>query len=184
MKIILASSSPRRKALLKKLGLKFQIIPSKIKERLPKTSKNPKELAAKIALLKAKEVAKKIKSGIIIGADTIVVLNKRIIGKPKDYKDALRILSILSGTTQYVITGIAIIDAQTKKTKIAAVSTKVKMKKMTPEQISYFAKKHIDKAGAYAVQEKGDLFIEQIEGSFSNVVGLPVEKLKQILKKF
>lgn len=184
MDIILASRSPRRKKLLKSLGLKFRIIPSKIKERLPQTTKHPKKLAAKIALLKAKDVAKRIGSGLVIGADTIVVLNKKVIGKPKNYTDARRILNMLSGATQYVITGIAVIDVRTKKIKTAAVSSKVKMKKMTPQQVSTFARKHMDKAGAYAVQEKGDLFIEEIEGSFSNVVGLPVEKLKQILSDF
>ena len=182
MRVILASASPRRKELFKRLGVPFEVLPSRIKETLPKYSDNPKNLAKKIALLKAKAVAKKIKGGLVVGADTIVVLNKKIIGKPKNLTDAKQILSQLSGSTHYVITGIAIIDTARNKTRTCAVSTKVKMKKMTQKQIGYFAKKHLDKAGAYAVQEEGDEFIQDLEGSFSNVVGLPLEKLQKIFK--
>jgi len=196
MQVILASASPRRRQLFKKLGLPFKVVPSRVREKLPKTTKNPKKLVQKLALLKARAVANPasaysdtnlsrggVKDALIIAADTIVVLKDKVIGKPKNLPHAKEILRQLSGETQYVITGIAIINTSTNKVRTAAVSTKVKMKKMTQKQIDCFAKKHLDKAGAYAVQEKGDEFIESIEGSFSNVVGLPLEKLKSLLGK-
>ena len=181
--IILASRSPRRKKLLKELGLKFKVIPSNIEEKLPKKTRSPKCLAKTLALKKALDVAGKLKEGLVIGADTIVVCRGEIIGKPKNYEDATRILQKLSSSRHCVITGVALVDAKTKRKTTFAESSRVKMKKMTPVQISYFAKKHLDKAGAYAVQENGDEFIEDIEGSFSNVVGLPIEKLAKLLKE-
>ena len=179
--IILASRSPRRKKLLKQLGIKFRVIPSNIKEALPKTTRFPKKLAKALALKKAIDVAKKAKQGLVIGADTLVVCKGGVVGKPKSYKDAIRILKTLSNTRHCVITGVALVNAKTKKKTTFAQLSRVTMKKMTPAQISYFAKKHLDKAGAYAVQENGDEFIEDIEGSFSNVVGLPIEKLAKLL---
>ncbi|MFH1406875.1 MAG: Maf family protein [Candidatus Omnitrophota bacterium] len=158
-------------------------MPSNIKEHLPQKTRSPKRLAKNLALKKALDVAGKLKSGLVIGADTIVVCKNEIIGKPKNYEDAKRILRKLSSSRHYVITGVALVNAKTKKKITFAEQTKVKMKKMTPGQISYFAKKHLDKAGAYALQEQGDEFIESIEGSFSNVVGLPVEKLKWFLNR-
>ncbi len=182
-KIILASASPRRKKLLKKLGITFKIMPSNIEEKMPK-SISPEKLAKKLAYKKAKAVADKIKDGLVIGADTIVIVKGRIIGKPSSYQDAKRILRLLSGTTHKVITALAIIDAKTNKKLMGHETTTVKIRKIEKEEIERFARLHFDKAGSYAAQEDNDALIEKIKGDFNNVVGLPIKKLKKMLKKF
>ncbi|PIU51007.1 septum formation protein Maf [Candidatus Desantisbacteria bacterium CG07_land_8_20_14_0_80_39_15] len=179
--MILASQSPRRRKILKELGLKFKVIPSNIEEESGAYFSQAR--LKKLAISKVENVARRFKNGVVIGADTVVVLRNKIYGKPKDIEDAKRILLDLSGTTQYVWTAIAIKDIQSGKTIVRTVKSKVKMKKLTPAQIDMLASKNLDKAGAYAVQED-DQFIESIEGSFTNVVGFPVEILKQMLGKF
>lgn len=181
--LTLASASPRRKKLLKSLGLKFKAIASNIDEDRIK-AKSPIAFAKKAALLKALLIAKKIKKALIIGCDTIVVLRGKILGKPKDFEDAKKMLASLSGSTHYVLTAIALVDAKTKQSVVEVEKTKLRMKKLTDKQIERFAKKHLDKAGSYAIQENGDEFISFIEGSFSNAVGLPVERLKKMLDRF
>ena len=182
-KIILASESPRRKKILKEMGLKFRIVPSRTEESIGRrfSQKNLKKLALK----KAKSVAKKFKSGIVIGADTVVVLKGKIYGKPKDLNGAKKMLGILSGTTQYVWTAIAVVDAASGKSALKAVRSKVVMKKLKPGEIKMLAAKNLDKAGAYAAQDAyADHYIERIEGSFTNVVGFPVEALTHLLARF
>jgi septum formation protein len=180
--VILASVSPRRIGLLKQCGLKFRVFPSHIKENT--THKNPINIVKDLALQKAGHVAKKFSKGIIIGADTIVVYKKKIIGKPKSTKDAGRILSMLNGTFHRVYTGIAVIDAQSGKVRSACEVSRVKMRKLSAEEIKGFSGKHMDKAGAYAVQEKDDAFVDHIDGDYYNVVGLPLKKLAGLLKNF
>jgi len=180
-KIILASASPRRKQILRKLGLKFRVMPSRIKENIGHRFSLIK--LKRLALEKALSAAKKFKSGIVIGADTVVVLKGKVYGKPKDLNGAKKMLGILSGTAQYVWTAVSVVDAATKKTAITTVRSKVVMKKLKPKEIDMLAAKNLDKAGAYAAQDD-DRYIERIEGSFTNVVGFPVEALKQLLKKF
>ncbi len=182
-KIILASASPRRRKLLKKLGIKFRVIPSNIEEKIAEKF-SPAIFAKKLAYEKAKTVADKIKDGLVIGADTIVVVKGKIIGKPASYQDAKRMLRLLSGTTHKVITALAIIDAKTNKKLIDYETTTVKIRKIEKGEIERFAHLHPDKAGSYAAQEDNDALIERVEGDFSNVVGLPVEKLKKMLEKF
>jgi septum formation protein len=181
-KIILASASPRREQLLREMGLVFTIKPSRLKEKVyPRLT--PAQLVKKLALLKALKVAKQIKRGIIIGADTIVVRCGEILGKPRNPKHAREILGKLSGSYHYVFTGLALIEQPGGKTLVAAEKTRVKMKKLSPADINYHAGRHLDKAGGYAVQEEKDAFVEQINGCYYNVVGLPVELLKKMLKK-
>ena len=180
--VILASVSPRRIELLKQCGLKFEVIPSHIKENT--LHKNPANIVKDLALQKAMHVAKKFSKGIVIGADTIVVYKKKIIGKPKNTKDAGRILSMLNGTFHRVYTGIAVIDAQSGTLKAACEVSRVKMRKLTADEIKGFSGKHMDKAGAYAVQEKDDAFVDYIVGDYYNVVGLPLKKLAELLKGF
>lgn len=182
-KIILASASPRRRTLLKRLGLKFRVMPSNIDEKID-LDIPPVKLAIKLALEKAKTVADKIKEGIVIGADTIVVVRGKLIGKPTSYQDAKRILRLLSGTTHKVITAITIINSKTNKKLIDYETTTVKIRKIKKDEIERFARLHPDKAGSYAAQEDNDTLIEKVEGDFSNMVGLPVEKLKRMLRKF
>jgi len=180
MEIILASQSPRRKEILKNMGLKFKVCPSRINEDMGARFSVAK--LKNLAIKKAKQVAKKFKKGLVIGADTVVVLKGKIYGKPKNIKDAKRILGDLSGTTQFVWTAVAMFDIETGKSKVKAQSSKVKMKKLSPKDIDRLAAKNLDKAGAYAVQED-DEFIEKIEGSFTNVVGFPMETIKEMFGK-
>lgn len=182
MEIILASASPRRQKLLKAWGVRFRILPSNIRERT--NFKKPSEIVKDLAYKKAFSVAGKLKEGIVIGADTIVVLKGEIIGKPKDPKDAERILSGLNGGCHRVYSGISVIDASSGRSKTAFAVSRVKMRRLSKSEIERFSHKHLDKAGAYAVQEKGDAFVESIEGDYFNVVGLPYIKLKQVLASF
>lgn len=182
VKLILASASPRRRDLLKNEGIKFKVVPSMVSEDY--RSKKPANIVKELALKKAVSVASRLKSGIVIGADTIVVLKGEIIGKPKDKADAARILGMLSGTYHKVYSGVAVVDAMSGKKIVDYEASRVKMRRLSRKEIARFAVKHLDKAGAYAVQEKGDAFVEKIEGDYFNVVGLPVRKLKCMLSKF
>ncbi len=185
MKLILASQSPWRAQLLKEAGYKFKIIPSAYTENNLQ-NKDPRELVKEHALNKARSVAGKLSKGLVLGADTLVVIENRILGKPKSAKEAREILNMLNNNSHKVITAIALIDAKTKKELIDFDSTKLKFRKLTSEEIeSYVAEGRLyGYAGAYAIQEMGKNWVKKIEGSYSNVVGLPMEKLKEMLKQF
>lgn len=185
MRIILASTSPRRLELLRGLGLKVKVVSSRVKES-KFSIKNPEKLVKTLALIKAQEVARRTKDGLVIGADTVVVLKGKILGKPKDSKEAKSMLRKLSGRTHEVLTGLAVIDASSGKTIGDFVRTGVKFRKLTDKEIANYvtSDKPFDKAGAYAIQEKAGLFIEKIDGCYFNVVGLPLARLTEILKKF
>ena len=141
--------------------------------------------AERNAVLKAQAAARKC-DGFIIAADTIVATRFGIVGKPRSIRDAVRILSRLSGTRHRVITGLCLLDTATGRTKIASEVTYVKMRKMTPEEIQAYVDsgEALSKAGAYAIQETGDRYVEKVEGSLTNVVGLPVELLTKMLRQF
>lgn len=184
--IILASASPRRSLLLKQWGIPFRVLPSDIDEESLNLSGTPWEKAEKLALAKAKSVAIKIENGLVLGADTIVVLDNTIFGKPKDNHDAYNMLESLSGKYHEVITGVAIVNAANDFHKTAHEKTKVFFTPVTDTDI----RRYIDtgeprgKAGAYAIQGKGALFIEKIEGCYTNVVGLPLVLINKLLKEF
>lgn len=183
--IILASGSPRRIEFLTQLGLKFSIEPSNLDEtNLIDENLPPEENAKKIALEKAKSVAKNKKEGIVIGADTIVVLGKEILGKPENKKSAIKMLKKLSGTTHRVITGLALINIK-GKTLVDSVTTFVTMRRMNNKEIEEYINtdEPLDAAGSYKIQEKGDKFITKIEGDYENVIGLPLTKFKEMLQK-
>jgi septum formation protein len=184
-KIILASKSPRRAQLLHQVGLSFKIVPSHIDES-NFHSTNPVQTARKIAVAKARSVALKYRSGIIIGADTIVVINRKILGKPIDKQDARNLLSNLSGKTHRVITGIAVLDARTNCIKQGHSITAVTFRKLTLKEIEEYIDTGdpFDKAGSYGIQGKGALFVERITGDYFNVVGLPLVLLFRLLKSF
>jgi septum formation protein len=179
---VLASSSPRRRELLSRLGLPFEVIPSDVAEDQDKTLA-PVELAVGLATDKARSVAARLKDGLVIGADTIVVLDGEIMGKPKDEEEAFSMLSRLSGARHSVITGIAIVDIDNGKEHKDAEITQVSMHPISEGRIRDYIsrRKPFDKAGAYAVQETSDSFISKVEGSYTNVMGLPMEKLKEML---
>jgi len=174
-KIILASASPRRISLLKEWGLKFEIVPSCADE-------NTDLVKPSLALRKGLSVAKSREDALIISADTIVVLNGKIVGKPKDKKDSEKILKELNGSLHKVYTGVAIIGA--KKQTVFYDVAGVKMKKLPERELKRLFGKHMDKAGAYAVQDKDDAFADKIYGDYYTVVGLPYFKLKKELKRF
>ncbi len=183
--IILASASPRRKKLLNLLGLEFKIVPSDITEKLNPRLK-PKRQTEILSLQKTQSIAGKYKNALIIGADTLVAVDDEVIGKPKDIKDAKRILNKLSGRAHSAITGFTIIDTSTKKTVTKSVVTKIWFKKLSDREIKNYIEKEkpFDNAGAYMIQEKGSVLVEKIEGDYFNVVGLPLHRLAEELKKF
>ena len=184
-RLVLASSSPRRSELLKQLGIRFDVIPAVAAEVSPKHL-SPHEVCQVNAHRKARAIARHQPEALVIGADTVVALGTTIFGKPKDTTDAQRMLRALSGKTHEVITGVALMELATQRERLFAVSTTVVFRKLSSAQINeYVAKVHtLDKAGAYAIQEHGEMIVEKINGSFSNVVGLPLERLEKELREW
>jgi septum formation protein len=181
--LILASASPRRAELLRQLKLKFQIVPSAAAEILDEQL-SPLELCQINAHRKARVVAKKHPDSLVLGADTLVFLGGEIMGKPASRADAERMLTRLQGRTHQVVTGISLIHLRAHQERIFAVSTEVSFHPLDAWQIrDYLAKVNpLDKAGAYAIQEHGEKIISEISGSYSNVVGLPLERLREELQ--
>ena len=178
-KYILASKSQRRKQLLKQIGLNFTSVESKVTE-LEEEDHNPIDLIKYNSLNKSRTVAFNYSNGIVIGADTIVVLDKQIINKPKDSKDAVKILKNLSNKKHFVYTGINIIDTKTGNEIFDYEKTIVYFRKLHDDEINFYVKNHkpLDKAGAYGIQDDfGCLFIEKITGDYYNIMGLPLAKL-------
>ncbi|MCM8811452.1 MAG: Maf family protein [Candidatus Omnitrophica bacterium] len=180
--MILASASPRRKRLLREHGIRFRAVASRIPEPPPKAGEDPVSYAKKLAFAKALAVAGKTGKGWVLGADTVVVLGRKIYGKPASVGEARRILKKLQGTTHRVITAVALVNAASGKRKVGHAVSRVTMRPLSTLQISRYAKKHPDKAGAYAVQEKMDPVVVRIRGSYTNVVGLPMELVKRMIK--
>lgn len=181
--IILASISPRRSVLLRQLGLPFEVQPSRAPEV---TSGRPEEAAVASSKAKARDVADRRKRGIIIAADTIVVLGSEVLGKPKDAAQAQEMLGRLSGRWHEVVTGITVIEAPEGKTVSGYERTRVLVRGLTEEEIAGYVAtgEPLDKAGAYGAQGLGAVIVERIEGDYFNVVGLPVAKLAMILAEF
>lgn len=186
-KLILASASPRRKKLLKQIGLEFEILPSNIEEKLNPRLK-PLHQVESLSLQKAQATAamKEAKDSIVLAADSMVAIEDEIMGKPKDEKDAKRMLKKLSGKVHSVVTGFTLIDTTTKKTVTGSAETKVWFKSLSAQEITSYVKKEkpFDKAGAYGVQELSAIFVEKIEGDYPAAVGLPLFALAKELKKF
>ncbi|MCK9266880.1 23S rRNA (uracil(1939)-C(5))-methyltransferase RlmD [bacterium] len=185
MKIILASSSPRRKKLFAKVVPDFDIVHPEINEEQI-IEKDPVFFAIQAAVLKSKKVGEQHPNDTIVAADTVVSLENNILGKPKDYNDAKGMLKMLSGSTHKVITGIAIYKHNEDKLITGYELTYIKFKSLKEEDIKKYLDKndYMDKAGSYAIQEVGDAFVEKIEGDYENVVGLPVKKIKKLLNRF
>lgn len=184
-KIILGSSSPRRADILKKLKLDFEIIPSSYVEPHDQTDFSY-AYVEDLAYNKALNVAKSINyPATIIGADTIVVIDNKILGKPKDKQEAFNMLNLLSGKTHFVVTSIAVIDSKTMTSEIKSTTTYVTFEKLTQEQINYYIDtyKPFDKAGSYGIQEMPKGYIKEVEGCLDNVIGLPTETLLELLNK-
>lgn len=186
MKIILASKSPRRKELMDMLNLKYEVIVSKADETLEKGI-SIEEQAKRLSYIKARTVFDEtIGDRIVIGSDTMVIKDNKIYGKPKDEKDAFKILKELNGSKHQVITGLAILVEKDGKYEeyLDYDITQVHFKNMTDTEIKNWIStgKAMDKAGAYAIQGEFAVFIEKINGNYSTVVGLPIHKVYDILK--
>lgn len=182
-KVILASASPRRNELLKLIFDEFSVIPSKAEEIIPENIPHS-EVPQYLAMLKAKDIAQNNRDSLVIGADTIVLLNGKILGKPKNYDEAYSMLNSLSGNTHTVITGCAIIKGS--KTLSFSTSTTVEFFPLSQREIEEYilSNEPFDKAGGYGIQGKGSLFVKKIDGDYFNVVGLPIALLKRSLKHF
>jgi len=182
--IYLASKSQRRREFFKAAGIPFKVVSSNFKEKF--FPGGVRQTVIKNAIGKAKCAQVHAKSGVVLGADTLVYSKGKLLGKPKNKSAAFRMLKSLAGTRHYVYTGIALFNLETKKWKKACVKSTIVMKKMSDDQVRHYLSKvnPLDKAGAYAIQEHGDKLIKRIEGSYTNVVGLPMEKLKELLKTF
>lgn len=190
MRVVLASASPRRKELLQRAGIAFEVLPATGEEII--TGENPPEVVMELAFKKAKEVAGKLaaKDGeelLILGADTVVTYDGAVLGKPRDEADAVRMLSVLSGSTHSVFTGVALIYQArgTERVLNFYQETRVTMYPMSPEEIQAYVRsgEPMDKAGAYGIQGRGAVFIEKIAGDYNNVVGLPMARVYQEMKK-
>ncbi len=183
--LILASRSPRRRELLEQIGLVFSVDAPDLDEAV-RPGEEAEAYALRVAREKAAVAADRAGRGIVIAADTVVVLGSGILGKPVDAADAERMLGLLSGREHRVITGIAVRDAATGRTAARSAVTRVLFRKLTPEAVRAYAAsgEPLDKAGAYGIQEKGALLVERIEGCFYNVVGLPLALLEEMLEEF
>ena len=182
-KIILASKSPRRKQILSEMGYNFDIIPSVYDEVLPDREFEP-VMIQELAFNKANEVASRIGDDyIVIGADTMVIYNKSVLGKPHSKEEAFNMLKMLSNNRHYVVTGIAVIDNKTNTIYKEYVITYVSFNELSDSMINnYIENFHpLDKAGAYGIQELPEGFVKDVDGEFDNVVGLPSKALRKIL---
>lgn len=188
MKIILASNSPRRKELLRRISKEFETIASNLDENTIK-EEQPEELVKKLAISKAREVFERVQQNyrelIVIGGDTVVYFNGKILGKPKSEEDACNMLKELQNNVNYVYSGLAVITKKDGRVieKNDYTKTAVYIKKMTEKEIKEYVKtgEPLDKAGSYAIQGIGGKFIDKIEGSYNNVVGMDTEKLSKYL---
>lgn len=182
-KFILASQSPRRKELLGEIVSEYEIIPSHADETVPENIKTD-EIVIYLALLKARDIAKSHKEDIVIGADTIVIVDDEVLNKPKDKDDAKRMLKLLSGRRHKVCTGCALVCGKAEHS--FCVETQVEFFELTDEEIDSYIETGdcMDKAGAYGIQSQGKTLVEGIYGDYYNVVGLPVGKLKRELLSF
>ena len=180
--IILASASPRRKEILELADLKFDVMPSDAQEITTKTA--PNEVVMELASIKEKDIYKKSENqSMIVGADTVVAYQGQILGKPTDEADAKRMLTMLSGQTHEVYTGVCVIEDG--KTKTFYEETKVTFYEISDEQIDHYIKtgEPMDKAGSYGIQGKAAVFIKGIEGDYYNVVGFPIARFLQEITK-
>ena len=183
MNIILTSASPRRKEILKNANVKFKVMSSSIEE-LTLNNESPCQMVMRLAFEKGMDIASRQKSDLIISADTIVVLDDNILGKPKDDIHARKMITNLSGRNHQVMTGISLINLDNNKKIIDYVISNVKFKNLSEDDINDYikTKESLDKAGAYGIQGYGALLVEEIQGDYFNIVGLPISKLSDLLK--
>ncbi len=180
--LVLASASPRRTELLAQLGLRFRVAPARVTEVLA-SHLSPRELSLLNAGRKARAAARRFPNALILAADTLVCLGVRQFGKPATRAAAARTLAALAGHTHQVVTGVCLLHPRTGRETLFAETTDVTFRRLSPARIRAYlaAVNPLDKAGAYAIQEQGHLIIARIHGSYTNVVGLPLERLRAVL---
>ena len=181
-KLILASSSPRRQQLLRQVGLDFDVVPSEVKEDFV-DGESPQDHAMRLAEIKARKVGKTNPNRWVIGADTVVSIDATILGKPRTDREAYGMLSMLSGKDHLVVTGVSVCRGAKGGGKTIAVETSVRIKALNPTEINWYigTGEPFDKAGGYAIQGMGAFMVQRIEGSYTNVVGLPLCELLEVL---
>ena len=179
--LILASKSPRRKELLAQAGIKYRAVPSNIDES--SAYKRPALIVRELAYKKALSVALRHPGSPVLGSDTLVYCKGEVLGKPLDHKDALRLLRLQNGSWQAVHTGVALIWVDKGVYLAGSEVSRCKARKLTEAELRGLAGKHHDKAGAYAVQDRGDMFVERIVGRFDTVVGLSMNLVRKFMKK-
>ncbi|MBS3907147.1 MAG: septum formation inhibitor Maf [Syntrophaceae bacterium] len=181
-RLILASKSPRRYDLLKQLGLDFEVIPSNVEEDFAQ-GESPREHVVRLAEAKALDVGNRFPENWVIGADTIVYVDGIILGKPKGCKEALEMLRLISGKEHRVLTGVSVCHLKKGKRECETVETAVRVKALSPVEMDWYIStgEPFDKAGGYGIQGIGSFMIESINGSYTNVVGLPLCELMQML---
>ena len=185
-KVILASGSPRRKELFDLTGIKYQVI-SPTAEEKPLPEETPREYATRVALEKALSVAVNYPDDVVLGCDTVVVLNgKTILGKPRSKKDAKEMLARLAGKEHTVLSGVAAVWHRKSKQRVITVESRVRFKQLEDWEINWYLEswEPMDKAGAYALQGRGAVFVEGIVGSYTNVIGLPLMETVMLLRFF
>ncbi len=180
--IVLASGSPRRREMLAGLGIRFRVEPSLAEEPAPLPGEEPEDYALRMAGMKAAEVAARFPQSVVLAADTVVAIDHHVLGKPVDAADALRMLSLLAGRTHLVVTGCALYVPGREPHHFAA-HTDVTMLDPGPEALAAYAAtgEPDDKAGAYAIQGQGAFLVRHVEGSYTNVVGLPLARVLEVL---
>lgn len=185
LKLVLASASPRREDILAGLDLKFTVVPSKLDES-KFNNENPLELVTILAEEKARSVSQLVEDALVIAADTIVVLENEILGKPKNKFEARKMLKMLQGKQHQVITALAVMNSQNGESYTEKNITDVTMTEISEEEIINYVDtgEPLDKAGSYAIQGLGGLFVEEIKGSYYSVMGLPVHQLAKLLDRF
>ena len=183
-KLILASRSPRRAEILQAVAWEFEAITAGIDETLL-PAEDAVTYVKRLAVTKAKAVAAKCQRGLVLGADTTVVVEGEILGQPGDAENARRMLSLLSGKWHEVITGVALVRAESKRSIVDHVVTRVRFSEMSDEEIAWYAAsgEPFDKAGAYAIQGLASLFVEEVDGEYFNIVGLPIRKVYELTKR-
>jgi septum formation protein len=183
--LILASSSPRRRDLLEEAGYTFAVVPAEVEE-LADARLGAEELVRRNAVLKAQEVAVRHPETLVLGSDTLVALDGEPFGKPGDLEEAFAMLTRLVGRTHSVLTGVCLVHLAEGRELLFVEETRVTFRPLGPEQIRHYLGliNPLDKAGSYAAQEHGEFIIERTEGSWTNVVGLPMERLAQALAEF
>lgn len=181
--LILASGSPRRADLLRQIGLPFRVVEPAVDEPLEEATESLADWVTRCAVQKATDVGSRVSGAVILAADTVVALGEHRLGKPRDPADAARMLTLLSGMTHEVVTGLAVLGPD-GTCSVAAERTRVTFRPLSPPEIAAYVHtgEPADKAGAYAIQGRAGLFVRRIEGCYSNVVGLPLARAAEMLK--